>query len=268
MFQDGQASPTPLASPPPLHQNPFASASRLLQVVLLAFDKHGDRDKEKDRYAAIRFPQTYEEAIAGIEQNLGEYLLSGTADAVDMFCQMENADRQLIWAKFDRADWELARQHLLPVVYRTRALGIRQQHCFQRGAVVKSLFVRGPITITHGDRESGVSRWTSATPSRYNQTDRPGSYDEAVKAIHGMVLANPAVWPSLYTLFRGLAFWKLRFRFHYFISDQSQGPNTRLWVDFPPDAMSDEEVWRAVVPRPHQMLGFTVSELAPHQCSG
>jgi hypothetical protein len=60
MFQDGQASPTPLASPAPLPQNPFASASRLLQVVLLAFDKHGDRDKEKDRYAAIRFPQTYE----------------------------------------------------------------------------------------------------------------------------------------------------------------------------------------------------------------
>jgi hypothetical protein len=94
-----------------------------------------------------------------------------------MFCQMENADRQLIWAKFDRADWELARQHLLPVVYRTRALGIRQQHCFQRGAVVKSLFVRGPITITHGDREGGVSRWSSGTPNRYNQTDRPGSYD-------------------------------------------------------------------------------------------
>jgi hypothetical protein len=60
MFQDGQASPTPLATPSPLLQNPFGSPSSLLQVVLLAFDKHGDRDTGKDRYAAIRFPQTYE----------------------------------------------------------------------------------------------------------------------------------------------------------------------------------------------------------------
>jgi hypothetical protein len=106
---------------------------------------------------------------------LGEHLLSGTADAVDMFCQMENADRQLVWAKFDRADWELARQHLL--AHKTQALGIRQQHCFQHGAVLKPLFVRGPITITHGDWTSGVIQWSSVTPNRYNQMNRPGSFE-------------------------------------------------------------------------------------------
>jgi hypothetical protein len=51
-------------------------------------------------------------------------------------------------------------------------------------------------------------------------------------------------------------------KFFYFTSDQSNGPNTEAWAEFPESAYEDEEVWRAVVPKPHQLLGFTMIQSA------
>jgi hypothetical protein len=54
----------------------------------------------------------------------------------------------------------------------------------------------------------------------------------------------------------------LKFNFCYFLSDPSQldkGP-TALWADFPENAEVDDEIWRAFVPEPYKVLGFSVSE--------
>lgn len=37
----------------------------LLQVVLLSYDSKGERDKDEDQYAAIRFPGSYEVSPQG-----------------------------------------------------------------------------------------------------------------------------------------------------------------------------------------------------------
>ncbi|KAF8164065.1 hypothetical protein BJ912DRAFT_1005014 [Pholiota molesta] len=214
MSQDAQDTPAPTVTTP----------SRL-QVVLLGYGKDGKREPAKDQHTLIRFPQTYEDAIAAVERNLAEHLPGGKADAMDIFNRMQNGDGEWVWAKAAREDWDLVREELLG---NGQALGV--------GRAAPLPFVRGPLTIAH--KASGALKW-DIFGERYDM-ERPGSYAELPHELPPDMRERIIV------------------KFFYFTSDQSKGPNTEAWAEFPESAYADEEVWRAVVPKPHQLLGFTM----------
>ncbi|KAF8196176.1 hypothetical protein BJ912DRAFT_956657 [Pholiota molesta] len=250
MIQDGQDTPAPPETTP-----------SSLQVVLLAYGKDGKREAAKDQHTLIRFPPTYEEAIAAVERNLGEHLPGGKADSMAIFCQMLNSDNEWIWAKADREDWDLVRERLLVT---GKALGLGHI-----GRAATPAFIRGPVTLAY--RTSGTAKWFQIASNV--EIPRPRSYLEARDLIVSSVITDSSFWPGacrkLCLAEPGLRYADavdplahLKFNFCYFLSDPSQldkGP-TALWADFPENAEVDDEIWRAFVPEPYKVLGFSVSE--------
>ncbi|KAF8196154.1 hypothetical protein BJ912DRAFT_128573 [Pholiota molesta] len=232
----------------------------LLQVVLLSYDSKGERQKNGDQHAAIRFPASYEDAMATIKQSLGQYLKGGPTmiDAVELLCPMLDMDDEWAWAKADKKDWDL----IIEEVERTRkTLGIRQPKDVG--------FTRGPVVLAYGEPHLGLTQWTS-TPSAdeskkwprpgYATIDRPRSYKEAVAVVIGAAASiNIPYLPPVYLGIkeaRDLA--QVEFRFYSFITNKDGVPTTDAWIEFPAAAYEDEKIWRAVVPEHHQILGFTL----------
>ncbi|KAF8162234.1 hypothetical protein BJ912DRAFT_935575 [Pholiota molesta] len=239
MAQDGQDAPADIAP-------------TRLQVVLLAYDDDGERDAAKDRYAVIRFPNSYEDAMKAIERNLGECLPSGKADRVDILCRMLNSQGEWIWAKADRADWNIVRAEL---ALTAKPLGIRNRLQSYLNAVIRPPFVKGRMIVAYGEMGGGIMTWTSMDNS---SGIIPDTKQDARDFIVAAVNDKPQDWPLGCRVKARRPLSQLEFRFCHFVSDQSQGPNTDLWVDVPTSAYTDDEIWSTTVPESDEILGFTI----------
>jgi hypothetical protein len=82
--------------------------------------------------------------MKAIERNLGERLPSGKADRIDIFCRMLNSQDEWIWAKADRADWDIVRAEL---ALTAKPLGIRVQSYLN--AVIRPPFVKGQMIVAY-----------------------------------------------------------------------------------------------------------------------
>lgn len=86
---------------------------------------------------------------------------------------MLNSQDEWIWAKADRADWDVVRAEL---ALTAKPLGI----CLQNyNAATRPPFVKGSIIVAYGEMRGGAMGWTSVTGSEANNTrwiTRPGSY--------------------------------------------------------------------------------------------
>lgn len=143
--------------------------------------------------------------ITAIEHSLGEYLPGGKADAIDIFCQMLSRSNEWIWAKADGADWDLVREHLR---LSQNALGIRPQNDVRHSIVTKPLFIKGPITLTFGERNAvSTSKWTPVAANLNTQMDRPESYQVSCNIVDEWPLLRTRVGScKIYCSFRDSEF--------------------------------------------------------------
>lgn len=52
----------------------------------------------------------------------------------------------------------------------------------------------------------------------------------------------------------------MEFKFYTFTSSKNGKPTTDCWVEFPDEAYHNDTIWRACVPRPFEILGFTLEK--------
>ena len=52
----------------------------------------------------------------------------------------------------------------------------------------------------------------------------------------------------------------LQIKFHKFISSKNGKATADFWVDFPEEAYQDDKIWRAFVPKPLGILGYTIGK--------
>ncbi|KAK7042232.1 hypothetical protein R3P38DRAFT_2889286 [Favolaschia claudopus] len=220
---------------------------RTLTVTYSIPGKDGD-----EHHAVIALPASYEQAVMTALRLLGKYVASPPPGVNDVLLKVRERDREgrWIWAAFDSWDWEL-------MVPPGSEIGLFAKH-LPRAMVSRPLFLRGPVFLAFGTNNGALITWS--VPNRqggagsWNSITRPGSFSEAVESTKTFVKAKqgghglqapsdaearvlePGKTLNFYVLF-------------------VQKNTAETWIQIPPDAVTDEESWKAVVPEPFGVLG-------------
>ncbi|KAF8951871.1 hypothetical protein BDZ97DRAFT_1769179 [Flammula alnicola] len=246
---------------------PTTDKPRLLTLVLLTSGE-GANAKDKEKYAIVRPPASYQEAVASALKALGRYVSDPRAENIELLYPLYDTDGERLWAKTDPEDWDLIMEAVSG-----KELGVRER------VPSDSAFTNGPVILTYGFMKDFRRTWTDfECPEYYGRAswpmiDRPKSYMEAVESImngarvnfrdicHSTLYAPPTSLISV-SIKKELDSVDLKncvFKFHVFTYDEKPGARaTNFWLDFPEEAYTDVRRWREWVPEPHQILGFTL----------
>ncbi|KJA20537.1 hypothetical protein HYPSUDRAFT_68407 [Hypholoma sublateritium FD-334 SS-4] len=249
--------------------NPAPGASNaklpLLTMVLLPIEAKGSEEGVK-RYTTMRFPASYKDAVDAALKGFVRYVPATTGkaqpDDFEMLCPRRDHENKLVWATFDAADWDRVVEELIG----GEMLGIRKRRALgkegQPGSTdIPSLdeepFVVGNVGLSYGIFQNGTIIWSPVQAQDAflsPQIKRPKSYSEAielVKSVRGRPgFPTPEVLESP----------DLQIKFHKFTSARGGKPTTDFWVDLPEEACPHGFIWRLFVPKPFEILGFTLQK--------
>ncbi|KAF8951870.1 hypothetical protein BDZ97DRAFT_1882725 [Flammula alnicola] len=230
---------------------PATNKPRLLTLVLLASGE-GANAKDKGEYALVRAPASYQEAVASALKALGRYMSEPRAENIELLCPLHNKDKKWIWAGIDPADWDLVMEEV-----NGKELGVREKD--HLAAESKVPFANGRVMLTCGHTQNAGTTWSSVDAKSI--IDRPKSYTEAVESLkHILQLKVPfSGFDGVINKFKstGKNLNDSKIKFHSF-SGGGVSITSTIWTDFPDEAYTDDEIWRIVVPKAHEILGFTL----------
>ncbi|KAF8960018.1 hypothetical protein BDZ97DRAFT_1666446 [Flammula alnicola] len=178
------------------------------------------------------------------------------AENIELLCPLHNKDKKWIWAGIDPADWDLVMEEV-----NGKELGVREKD--HLAAESEAVFANGSVMLTCGLTEIADTTWSEVNAKDITpRIDRPKSYTEAVESLKNILMAQGYVAGAtdLRSKFRstGKNLNDSKIKFHSFVSSRGGVPTTDFWTDFPDEAYTDDEIWRIVVPKAHQILGFTL----------
>ncbi|KAF7366353.1 hypothetical protein MSAN_00891800 [Mycena sanguinolenta] len=197
-------------------------------------------------HAIIPFPERYEQAVADALKLLGKYMTNADPQAKDVVLKysiMQKRDGKWIWAEFEPANWLL-------VVQPGAEIGMFEREV-PRSLAVKEIFWRGPVYLAFGETNNSLTTWQGLDPTNRAEPslyliDRPVNYAEAVAATRNCVAGynTRSAIKRVQEPGRTLTF--------YLFEDQRTVHN---WIAIPPQATTDDNLWQALVPPPHALMG-------------
>ncbi|KAJ7121019.1 hypothetical protein C8R44DRAFT_787220 [Mycena epipterygia] len=198
-------------------------------------------------YAVIPFPKLYEQAVAAALRLLGKYMGNPQAAEVILRSSARNQTGERVWADFEPADWLL-------VVRPDEQVRLFEKR-LAKPVAPTTLFWGGPVYLVFGERKASITTWTEFNPTNTHITpciDRPTSYAEAVEMTKDCASNHktyPVNFSSAPIVKRVIEPGKtLTF---YIFNDNS----LRQWIPFPSSALTDDAVWKAIVPESTGILG-------------
>ncbi|KAJ7443951.1 hypothetical protein B0H11DRAFT_2250379 [Mycena galericulata] len=205
------------------------------------------KDNNETHYAVIPFPKAYEEAITVALKLLGRYMGNLRADNVILRCSAKNREGEWIWADFDPATWSL-------VVKPGDEVRLVQNFKWgQKSAVPTGPFWRGTIYPVCGETKVSEIKWSYFNykiPEASGAIDRPANYHEAVelvkKCISDRIARNFSTDPAQ----RRVVEQGKTLTFYLFADI-----HLKQWIPFPSTAMTDDAVWKELVPNAGGILG-------------
>ncbi|KJA20538.1 hypothetical protein HYPSUDRAFT_785840 [Hypholoma sublateritium FD-334 SS-4] len=213
--------------------------------------KKKDSSEDSKRYATVLFPYSYEAAVNAALGALKHYMpATASRENVEMLFPVTNNEGKQVWSVFDATTWALVAEEAAGKV-----LGIRQKIA----PFDKKPFVTGAVGLTYGSFKDGATKWVSVKvdpPTCSPRINRPRSFLEAVdiikQALPSLFLVG---FPKLSTIDPDV-----EFKFYTFTSSKNGKPTTDCWVAFPEEAYHHDTIWRACVPKPFEILGFTLEQ--------
>ncbi|KAF8960004.1 hypothetical protein BDZ97DRAFT_1922428 [Flammula alnicola] len=235
---------------------PTTNKPRLLTLVLLTSGE-GANAKDKERYAIVRHPASYQETVASALKALGRYVSDPRAENIELLYPIYDKDGGRLWAETDPEDWDLIMEAVSG-----KEVGVREKD--HLAAKSKAPFANGSVMLTCGHTENSNTTWSGVYAKDLTpKIDRPKSYREAIESVKNILNTqgfSVAGEMNLRSKFRSTSknLNDSKVKFHSFVSSKGGVPTTDFWTDFPDEAYTDDEIWRIVVPKAHEILGFTL----------
>ncbi|KAJ7076452.1 hypothetical protein B0H15DRAFT_594610 [Mycena belliarum] len=195
-------------------------------------------NKDEDRHAVVRFPQSYEEAVATALRLFGPYMSNADASNIVLKYRIFRDDHW-VWADFESDCWPL-------VVRPGGEVGVFEKRS-ENAVASKALFWRGPIYLVFGETKGSKTTWSRLNlrnPELNTTIDRPASYaavemtKDCLKYRDTMLFWKPVTEPG-----KTLTF--------YVFSDSK----LTSWMPFPSSASADDDAWKAIVPEAPGVMG-------------
>ncbi|KAJ7662151.1 hypothetical protein DFH06DRAFT_1191656 [Mycena polygramma] len=204
-----------------------------------------DEDGET-HHAVVPFPEHYVQAVDAALHLLGKYMADPTPKASDVVLKSRKPrdSKEWIWAEFEPREWR-------GVVKQDSEVGLFLKQV-PRPLAPQAVFLRGPVHLVFGGRRGGLTTWTDlelrSPLGSTNLIDRPSSYAEAVEVTKEYV--NIHTWVGKSNAEEQVKKPGKTLTFYTF-----QDTTLKQWMQFPSQAVTDDDVWKTTVPAPLGVLG-------------
>ncbi|KAF8951874.1 hypothetical protein BDZ97DRAFT_1882730 [Flammula alnicola] len=171
---------------------PTTNKPRLLTLVLLTSGE-GANAKDKEKYAVVQPPASYQEAVASALRALGHHLSDPRAENIELLYPLYDKDGGRLWAEMDPEgkDWDLIMEAVSG-----KELGVRKKD--RLAAKYKAPFAKGSVMLSYGHTENADTTWSKVSAKDITpRIDRPKSYTEAVEFLKSMLQGHYAHVGSL-----------------------------------------------------------------------
>ncbi|KIJ44650.1 hypothetical protein M422DRAFT_30308 [Sphaerobolus stellatus SS14] len=246
------STPAPSASVSVLQPRPLSSDFQVAQRIgrLRLVFSGPDKDSET-HYAVVAIPASYADAILVAIRVFSRYSDDLRTDNVILRYRDLTRAAQWIWADIEVSNWSI-------FIHSGDEVGV-----FLNTKPVKGIsewdFTYGKIKLTVGARQGSNTKWSSICSN--DEIDRPKNFEEAKKFVLPWVRLKQQKHNGFYydikPVDRDKEFNQYRF-FIFTCPSHYNTANTDTWVEFPPEAYIDDNVWRSVVPKPSAILGIIV----------
>ncbi|KIJ48296.1 hypothetical protein M422DRAFT_28391 [Sphaerobolus stellatus SS14] len=246
-------TPAPSASISDLQPRPLSSDFQVAQRIgRLRLVFSGPNKDSETHYAVVAIPASYADAILVAIRVFSRYSDDLRTDNVILRYRDLTREAQWIWADIEVSSWSI-------LIHSGDEVGV-----FLNTKPVKGIsewdFTYGKIKLAVGARQGSNTKWSVICSN--DELDRPKNFEEAKNFVLPWVRSKKqqernGFYYGIKPVDQDMEFNQYRF-FIFTSPSLHNSASSETWVEFPPEAYIDDNVWRSVVPKPSAILGIIV----------